>query len=76
MPEIAITSPTTAEGVWAMTDYLRWPGQPPESAIRGAGYYTESYGKIDGQWLITRSAITRIDMGDASAKVGPPAAHA
>ena len=25
MPEIEVTSPTTATGIWAMEDVLRWP---------------------------------------------------
>ena len=29
MPEITITSPTTATGIWAMQDLLRWAGPPP-----------------------------------------------
>ena len=28
--------------------------------LRGYGHYTESYAKIDGQWRITSSTLTRL----------------
>ena len=34
MPEIELTSDTTATGIWAMEDMLRWPeGSPLRSAL-------------------------------------------
>jgi uncharacterized protein (TIGR02246 family) len=56
-PEIDITSPTTANGVWAMEDMLRWPDG---SELHGYGHYYETYEKSDGKWRITSSKLTRL----------------
>src|SRR4051812_46400938 len=40
MPEINGTSPTTASGVWAMQDLIRWPDG---SEMVGFGHYHETY---------------------------------
>jgi ketosteroid isomerase-like protein len=59
MPEIEITSPSTATGIWAMEDLLRWPdGQE----LRGYGHYHEAYEKIDGGWRIKTTTLTRLRM--------------
>jgi len=57
MPEIVCTSPTTATGVWAMEDRLRWPDG---SALHGFGHYHETYEKIDGEWRIASLTLTRL----------------
>ena len=56
-PEIELTSATTARGVWALEDVVRFG---PGVNLRGYGHYTETYEKVDGQWLITSSALTRL----------------
>jgi SnoaL-like domain len=56
-PEIELTSPTTARGVWALEDVVRFG---PAVNLRGYGHYTETYEKVDGQWLITSSTLTRL----------------
>lgn len=56
-PEIELTSATTARGVWALEDVVRFG---PGVNLRGYGHYTETYEKADGQWLITSSALTRL----------------
>ncbi len=43
MPEIEITTPTTATGIWAMEDMLRWPEGSPISELHGYGHYHETY---------------------------------
>jgi hypothetical protein len=47
MPEIDITSDTTATGIWALNDIIVWP-----TGIRldGYGHYHETYEKVDGEW--------------------------
>ena len=60
MPEITITSPTTATGVWAMEDHLWWPEGGPFAHLHGYGHYHETYEKIDGRWLIASLRLTRI----------------
>jgi len=59
MPEIELTSPTTATGIWAMEDNLRWPDG---SDLRGYGHYAETYEKADGAWRISSSTLTRLRM--------------
>jgi uncharacterized protein (TIGR02246 family) len=56
-PEIELTSPTTATGIWAMEDMLRWPNG---TQLHGYGHYHESYAKIDDQWCITSTTLTRL----------------
>jgi len=59
MPEIEITSPTTATGVWAMEDWLRWPNG---MELHGFGHYHETYEKVEGAWGIKSSRLTRLRM--------------
>ncbi|MCZ0726644.1 nuclear transport factor 2 family protein [Mycolicibacterium iranicum] len=56
-PEIELTSPTTAQGVWALEDVVRLA---PGFNLRGYGHYRETYEKTDGRWLITSSTLTRL----------------
>jgi hypothetical protein len=49
MPEIELLSPTTAEGVWASEDVIRWPDG---TQLHGWGHYYETYEKVDGKWRI------------------------
>lgn len=56
-PEIELTSPTTATGVWALEDVVRLG---PGVNLRGYGHYTETYEKVDGRWLFTSSTLTRL----------------
>ncbi|BBZ51685.1 nuclear transport factor 2 family protein [Mycobacterium heidelbergense] len=55
-PEIALTSPTTATGIWAMEDLLIF-GDGRE--LHGAGHYHETYEKQDGAWRIKTLHLTR-----------------
>lgn len=56
-PEIELTSATTATGVWALNDVVRLG---PGLNLDGFGHYHETYSKIDGQWRITSSTLTRL----------------
>lgn len=56
-PDIELTSPTTAHGVWALEDVVRFG---PGVNLRGYGHYTETYEKADGQWRIKTSTLTRL----------------
>jgi len=61
-PEIEITSPTTATGIWAMQDVLKMPKDSP-LGIKGLvawGHYIDTYEQIDGAWKIKSSRLTRI----------------
>ncbi|PIB78756.1 nuclear transport factor 2 family protein [Mycobacterium celatum] len=56
-PEIELTSATTARGVWALEDVVRLA---PGLNLNGYGHYHETYEKIDGQWRIKTSKLTRL----------------
>jgi SnoaL-like domain len=60
MPEIEITSDTTATGTWAMEDMLRWPEGGPMRTLHGYGHYHETYEKLDGEWRIKTMKLTRL----------------
>jgi hypothetical protein len=55
-PEIALTSPVTASGIWAMEDWIIF-GNGNE--LHGAGHYHETYEKRDGTWRIKTLHLTR-----------------
>jgi uncharacterized protein (TIGR02246 family) len=57
MPEIEITSPTTATGIWALEDRVRWAA----GGIHGFGHYHETYVKTD-EWRIASLTLTRLRM--------------
>ena len=54
--EITIESPSTASGIWAMEDIVK----TPNGKLHGAGHYHEKYIKIEGQWYIQYSHLTRL----------------
>ena len=57
MPEIELTSDTTASGIWALHDIVIWP-----TGIRldGYGHYHETYEKGPDGWRIRSSKLTRL----------------
>ncbi len=59
-PEIALTGPNTASGVWAMEDMLWWRNGDREERLRGWGHYHETYVKSDGRWFIQSRVLTRL----------------
>ena len=62
MPEIEITGPDTATGIWAMADYVEWPQAEGEARVglMGYGHYTEEYVREGGEWRIARSRLDRL----------------
>jgi SnoaL-like domain len=56
-PEIELTSPTAARGIWALNDIVRLQPAPTLNAF---GHYHETYEKSDGQWRIKTSKLTRL----------------
>ena len=67
MPELHLTSATTAEGIWAMEDELFWPAGSPIAHLHGYGHYHETYTRLPetgddvlGGWRISSMRITRL----------------
>jgi ketosteroid isomerase-like protein len=62
-PEIALTGPDTAEGVWAMQDRVVWQAGssplPGVASITGYGQYHERYRREGGDWKIAALTLTR-----------------
>jgi uncharacterized protein (TIGR02246 family) len=56
MPEIELTGPDTATGIWAMYDYV----DLPQLVLHGWGHYHEEYARQDGRWRIRRLRLTRL----------------
>jgi hypothetical protein len=56
MPEIELTGPDTAIGIWAMYDFV----DMPQLVLHGWGHYHEEYAKQGGAWRIRRSRLTRL----------------
>lgn len=63
-PEIAITSETTAVGVWYLEDFvlsaLPSDAAPHGTVMHGNGIYHDEYVKIDGEWQISLTGYERI----------------
>ena len=58
MPEIELTSASSATGVWALQDTIWWADG---SVMYGYGHYHETYDKGSGEWRIKRSKLTRLN---------------
>ncbi|MBI3214384.1 MAG: nuclear transport factor 2 family protein [Mycobacterium sp.] len=56
-PEIELLSPTSARGVWALQDVVRFASG---LNLVGYGHYHETYEKTAGQWRIKSSKLTRL----------------
>ena len=56
MPEIDLTSDTTASGTWALHDLVIWP----TGRLEGFGHYHETYEKGADGWRIKSSKLTRL----------------
>ena len=55
MPEIDLTSDTTATGVWVLEDYNIWDDGTQN---HGWGHYLETYVKRDDRWYIKTMALS------------------
>jgi ketosteroid isomerase-like protein len=57
-PEITLTSPTTAEGIWYLQDWAL--DVPSRTVCSGTAIIKDKYQKIDGQWKIVHYQYRRI----------------
>jgi SnoaL-like domain len=62
MPEIEMTGPNTAEGIWAMFDCVEWhAGDSGERVgLTGCGHYLEEYIRENGEWRIAKTRLERL----------------
>ncbi|MET7769951.1 nuclear transport factor 2 family protein [Nocardia sp. NPDC005366] len=67
-PEITLDAATTATGIWAMEDRVRFADG---RELTGFGHYHETYEKADGTWRIKSSALTRLRMDITEPTAGP-----
>jgi hypothetical protein len=56
-PEIELTGPDTATGVWALEDVVII--EDMGLTIQGAAFYTDEYRRVDGEWKIAATAYKR-----------------
>ena len=59
-PEITITGPDTATGVWAMEDIVRIEMEGASVAFHGYGHYHDVYVRTADGWRFQESVQTRI----------------
>jgi len=57
MPEIALTGPDSASGVWALHDIVIFP---TGLRLDGYGHYHETYARTPDGWRIASSTLTRL----------------
>jgi hypothetical protein len=72
-PDITFESPTRANGVWAMEDYLSWKQGEEEHWLRGYGFYEETYEKRDGRWVYVWRRLRRLKVDMSPGGVLPSA---
>lgn len=59
-PEIELTSPTTAKGIWAQEDRLWDFPAGSGGTVHGFGHYHDTYVKLDGRWQVESTKLVRI----------------
>jgi hypothetical protein len=57
-PEIELTGPDTATGVWALDDVVLLTDLGV--TVRGAAYYTDEYVKLDEEWRLRHTGYKRV----------------
>jgi hypothetical protein len=58
-PELELTSPDTATGIWALEDRLDYSAGPIKS-VHGFGHYHETYVRQGDTWRIRTLRVTRL----------------
>jgi hypothetical protein len=56
-PEIELTSETTARGTWYLSDTVFF--RDANMVLQGAGFYSDEYVKIGGEWKIRSTGYER-----------------
>jgi len=66
LPEIELTSPTTATGIWAVHLFAKLPDG---TTVDAYGHYHNAYEKVDGSW---RLALLRLHTMHREIRPGAP----
>jgi hypothetical protein len=77
MPEIVLTGPDTARGIWSMFDWVEFPeirdtGRGVNRGFTGYGHYEEEYRRVDGTWKISLLRLTRLKVNPILRDPEPP----
>jgi hypothetical protein len=59
MPEITMTGPDTATGIWSLSDFATWPAEGGPVIDWGRGHYEDSYVRTAQGWRIERTVLVR-----------------
>jgi len=76
MPEIELTSGTTATGIWAMDDRVEWSSSGRREGACGSGHYFEDYVKGDDGWRISTMRLVYRTLEALPPEPLPPVAAA
>jgi bile-acid 7alpha-dehydratase len=57
-PEIALTGPDEATGIWALDDVVILGALG--LTVRGASFYDDRYARVDGEWRIAHTGYKRV----------------
>ena len=61
VPEIELTSETTAKAIFPMEDYTWWPEGSPVRYMHGFGHYRDTFKRLeDDRWYIDTIDFTRM----------------
>jgi len=58
-PELDVSGPDTAAGIWPLEDYVELPADSGQG-MRGYGHYYDEYVREDGAWRIKSSRLVRL----------------
>jgi SnoaL-like domain len=61
-PEIEITGPDTATGIWAMQDHVSMTLKGAPFSFRGAGHYYDTYVRTGSGWRMASTALKRLSV--------------
>jgi SnoaL-like domain len=66
-PEITLTGPDSATGVWAMQDHVSMTLKGEPFSFRGCGFYHETYVRTPDGWRTRSTALQRLSVTVLSA---------
>jgi hypothetical protein len=57
LPDIEVTSATTAKGIWVARFGFRSKAGSPRRSVDGYGHYHDTYECVSGEWLIKHTRL-------------------